>query len=92
MSLYMGALVASRHNPLLKSRIAERYGQKRIDAAQRLWRGFDAQDKAARTAQALAGLLERAKRLEAGLPPEYAQQIAAYNQAQYEKRRVALPK
>jgi hypothetical protein len=67
-------------------------GQKRIDAAQRLWRNFDAQDKAARTAQALAGVLEQAKRLEAGLSPEYAQQISAYNQAQYEKRRVALPK
>jgi hypothetical protein len=67
-------------------------GKKRINAAQRLWLGFDAQDKAARTAPALAAVLEQAKRLESGLPPQYAQQIAAYNQAQYDKRRVALPK
>jgi hypothetical protein len=67
-------------------------GKKRINAAQRLWLDFDVQEKAARTAANLAAVLEHSKRLEAGLPPEYAQQIAAYNQAQYDKRRLALPK
>jgi hypothetical protein len=64
--------------------------QQRINAAQATWRAFDASPAGEHTQAALDATRKSAKRLEEGLPAEYAQKIAAYNSAEYEKRLAAL--
>lgn len=71
---------------------SQKQAQKNINAAQRTWYSFDALEKSARTQEALDKTLAEAKRHGSGLPPEYAQKIADFNQAEYEKRRAALGK
>jgi hypothetical protein len=70
----------------------QKEAQKRINRAQRSWYAFDALDKSARTQDALDKTLAKQKRLGSGLPPEYAQKLAAFNDAEYEKRRATLGK
>ncbi len=70
----------------------QQQAQKRINRAQRTWYGFDGLEKSARTQAALDKTLAEAKRQGDGLPPQYAQKIADFNQAEYEKRRAALGK
>lgn len=64
--------------------------QDRINAAQKLWLKFDAESSANKNQKTLAAARKSAKRLERGLPPTYAGKLAAYNQAEYEKRLAAL--
>lgn len=66
--------------------------QRRINRAQRTWYSFDGLEKSARTQEALDKTLAAAKREGSGLPPQYAQKIADFNQVEYEKRRAALGK
>lgn len=70
----------------------QKLAQSRINSAQRGWYAFDALEKSARTQAALDKALAQQKKLGAGLPPAYAQKIADFNQAEYEKRRAALGK
>lgn len=69
---------------------AAQLAQERINAAQKLWRQFDAETKANQNQTTLAATRKSAKRLESGLLPTYAQKLAAYNAAEYEKRLAAL--
>jgi hypothetical protein len=69
---------------------AGQLAQQRINAAQAAWYAFDGSKPEAHTREALDATRQSAARLEAGLPPEFAQKIAAYNAAQYEKRLAAL--
>jgi phytoene dehydrogenase-like protein len=69
---------------------AEKLAQDRVNAAQELWLKFDAETAANRNLQTLAAARKSAKRLERGLKPAHAQQLAAYNEAEYEKRLAAL--
>jgi phytoene dehydrogenase-like protein len=69
---------------------AQQLAQQRINAAQAAWRAFDASKVEDHTQEALDATRKSAKRLEAGLPAEFAQKIATYNAAQYEKRLAAL--
>ena len=62
----------------------------RINAAQKLWRAFDAEAAAAKTEQALEATRKSAARLESGLTPEYAQQLRKYNEGEHQKRLAAL--
>lgn len=62
----------------------------RINAAQKMWRAFDAAAAADRTPQALEATRKSAARLESGLTPDYAQQLRKYNEAEHEKRLAAL--
>ena len=69
---------------------ATQLAQQRINAAQAAWYAFDASKPEAHTREALDATRQSAARLEEGLPPTFAQKIAAYNAAQYEKRLAAL--
>jgi hypothetical protein len=69
---------------------AAQLAQQRINAAQAAWFAFDASKPEAHTREALDATRQSAARLEQGLPAEFAQKIAAYNSAQYEKRLAAL--
>jgi len=72
-----------------KKKAAE-LAQARINAAQKLWRQFDAETAANRNEKTLAVTRKSAKRLESGLLPTYAQKLAAYNEGEYQKRLAAL--
>jgi phytoene dehydrogenase-like protein len=69
---------------------AKKLAQQRINAAQKAWFAFDASKPEERTRENLDATRKSAARLEEGLPPEYARQIAAYNDSRYEKRLAAL--
>jgi len=64
--------------------------KERINAAQKLWRLFDAEAAAAKTEQALEATRKSAARLESGLTAEYAQQLRKYNEGEHQKRLAAL--
>jgi hypothetical protein len=64
--------------------------QERINAAQKLWRAFDAQAADEKNAQALDATRKSATRLESGLPPTFAQQLRKYNDGEHQKRLAAL--
>lgn len=64
--------------------------KERINAAQKLWRAFDAEAAAAKTEQALEATRKSAARLESGLTPEYAEQLRKYNEGEHQKRVAAL--
>lgn len=72
-----------------KARTAQ-LAQQRINAAQAAWLAFDGTKPEAHTRESLDATRQSAARLEEGLPAEFAQKIAAYNAAQYEKRLAAL--
>ena len=72
-----------------KARAAQ-LAQQRINAAQAAWLAFDGSKPEAHTRESLDATRQSAARLEDGLPAEFAQKIAAYNAAQYEKRLAAL--
>jgi hypothetical protein len=63
--------------------------QQRMNTATAVWKGFDALDEKDRTVDRLAAYQEKASRMSAGLPPEYAQQIDTYNAGEYVKRKQA---
>jgi hypothetical protein len=69
---------------------AAKLGQDRINAAQKLWRGYDAETAASKNQQSLDAARKSATRLESGLSPTYAQQLRKYNEAEYQKRLAAL--
>lgn len=69
---------------------AQQLAQQRINAAQKAWYAYDAGKSSEHTQEVLDATRKSAKRLEEGLPPAHAEQIAAYNTAQYEKRLAAL--
>ena len=69
---------------------AQQLAKQRINAAQAAWYAFDRAKAEEHTQEGLDATRQSAKRLEEGLPPEYARQIAAYNESQYEKRLAAL--
>jgi hypothetical protein len=69
---------------------ARRLAKERINAAQKLWRAFDAEAAAARTEQALEATRKSAARLESGLSPEYAEQLRKYNEGEHQKRLASL--
>ena len=69
---------------------ARELAQKRINAAQQAWYAYDGGKPSDHTQEVLDATRKSAKRLEEGLPPAYAEKIAAYNAAQYEKRLAAL--
>ena len=62
----------------------------RINAAQKLWRAFDAETAANRNEQALQATRQSAARLESGLEPTFAQQLRKYNDGEHQKRLAAL--
>lgn len=64
--------------------------QERINAAQKLWRGFDAEVPPNQNEQGLDATRKSATRLENGLPPTFAQQLRKYNDGEYQKRLAAL--
>jgi hypothetical protein len=64
--------------------------QQRINTAQTVWREFDRLDEKSRTPERLEAHREKAAKMSAGLPPEYAKQIDDYNQRQYDQRKRAL--
>lgn len=69
---------------------ALKLGKERINAAQKLWRGFDGETAANRNEQALDEVRKSATRLENGLTPTLAQQLRKYNESEYQKRLAAL--
>jgi hypothetical protein len=69
---------------------AQQLAKQRINAAQAAWYAFDRSKPEEHTPEALDATRKSAKRLEEGLPPAFAEKIAAYNAAQYEKRLAAL--
>jgi phytoene dehydrogenase-like protein len=64
--------------------------QDRINAAQKIWRGFDAETPTNRNEQGLDAARKSAMRLESGLTPTFAQQLRKYNEGEYQKRLAAL--
>jgi hypothetical protein len=69
---------------------AAKLGQERINAAQKVWRAYDAEAATTKTQQTLDATRKSATRLESGLIPTYAQQLRKYNEAEYQKRLAAL--
>jgi hypothetical protein len=69
---------------------AMKQAKERINAAQKLWRAFDAETPENRNEQALEATSKSATRLESGLTPTYAQQLRKYNEGEHQKRLAAL--
>lgn len=69
---------------------AVKLAKERINAAQKLWRGFDAEAAANKNEQTLDATRKSATRLESGLTPTLAQQLRKYNEGEYQKRLAAL--
>jgi hypothetical protein len=69
---------------------AVKLARERINAAQKLWRGFDAEAATNRNEQGLDAVRKSAARLESGLVPTFAQQLRKYNEGEYQKRLAAL--
>lgn len=69
---------------------AVKLAKDRINAAQKLWRGFDAETAVNRNEQALDEVRKSAARLEGGLAPPLSQQLRKYNEGEYQKRLAAL--
>jgi phytoene dehydrogenase-like protein len=69
---------------------AVKLAKDRINAAQKLWRAFDAETPTNRNEQALDAARKSATRLENGLTPTFAQQLRKYNEGEYQKRLAAL--
>lgn len=65
-------------------------GQKAIESAKELWKAFDELEKDAKDAKALKKTHSDAKKLMAGLVLAYADQLKAFNDKQYEKRKAKL--
>src|SRR5690349_3296712 len=61
--------------------------QQRMNTAAAVWKGFDALEEKDRTVERLEPYREKAARMSAGLAPEYAQQLDAYNAREYAKRK-----
>jgi hypothetical protein len=64
--------------------------RERINAAQKLWRAFDAETSDKKNEQTLDATRKSAARLESGLSPTYAQQLRKYNDGEHQKRLAAL--
>jgi hypothetical protein len=64
--------------------------KERINAAQKLWRAFDAETPENQNEQALEAVSKSAARLEGGLTPTFAQQLRKYNEEERQKRLAAL--
>jgi phytoene dehydrogenase-like protein len=69
---------------------AMKQAKDRINAAQKLWRAFDAEPAENRNEQALEATSKSAARLESGLTPTFAQQLRKYNEGERQKRLAAL--
>lgn len=65
-------------------------GQKAIESAKELWKGFDELEKEAKDLKALKKTYSDAKKLMAGLVVAYADQLKAFNEKQFEKRKAKL--
>jgi hypothetical protein len=64
--------------------------QKRINAAQKMWRAFDGETPANKNEQTLSEARKSATRLEKDLTPTFALQLRKYNDGEYQKRLAAL--
>jgi len=64
--------------------------QQRMNTSTAVWKGFDGLPEKERTPDRLEPYRDKASRMSAGLPPEYAQQIDAYNAREYAKRKQAV--
>jgi hypothetical protein len=69
---------------------AVKLAKDRINAAQKLWLGFDAETAANRNERTLDEVRKSATRLENGLTPALTQQLRKYNEGEYQKRLAAL--
>lgn len=67
-------------------------GEKAIEESKSLWKSFDELEKEARDLKALKKTYNQAKKLMLGLPLAYAEQVKAYNEKQYDKRKTKLEK
>jgi len=67
-------------------------GEKAISESQSLWKSFDELEKDAKDLKALKKTYNEAKKLMLGLPLAYAEQVKAYNEKQYDKRKTKLEK
>lgn len=65
-------------------------GHRAIEEAKALWRGFDELEKADKDLKALKKTYSASKKLVVGLVPAYAEQVTAYNEKQYERRKAKL--
>jgi hypothetical protein len=61
--------------------------QQRMNTATAVWKGFDALEEKDRTLERLEPYREKASRMSQGLEPAYVQQLDAYNQREYAKRK-----
>lgn len=61
-------------------------GQKAIEAAQKIWKQYDALEAKQRDKDALKKHDKKARRVVEGLTPEYAKQVTEYNKKQFKKR------
>jgi hypothetical protein len=67
-------------------------GEKAIEESKSLWKSFDELEKEAKDLKALKKTYNQAKKLMLGLPLVYAEQVKAYNEKQYDKRKTKLEK
>lgn len=61
--------------------------QKRMNTATAVWHGYDAQPEKDRNLQRLEVYRAKAESMADGLPPEYGQQLQAFNSREYAKRK-----
>lgn len=61
-------------------------GQKAIEAAQKIWKQYDALETKQRDKDALKKHDKKARGVVKGLTPEYAKQVTDYNKKQFKKR------
>lgn len=65
-------------------------GEKAIEDSKALWRSFDELQKEAKDVKALKQTYNQTKKLLAGLPVAYGEQVKTYNETQYDKRKTKL--
>ncbi len=73
-----------------KAKAEAEAGQKAIEEAGKVWSGYDDLEDKEKDKKALKKAKKEAQKLEKGLAVEYAKQIRAYNEKQFDKREEAL--
>lgn len=67
-------------------------GRAAIEESKSLWGGYDELEKADKDLKALKKTYSASKKLVVGLVPVYAEQVKAYNEKQYERRKAKFDK
>jgi hypothetical protein len=75
-----------------KAKAEAEAGQKALEAAKKVWQGFDKLEDKEKTPEALKKSSKKASKLIEGLTPDYGKQVIDFNKKELSKRKKALAK